>query len=34
VKVGVLLVAWRGYRGNKGNPSEKKLYIDGRAAIE
>ena len=31
---GVLLPAWRGYSGNKGNPSEKNLYIDGQAAID
>ena len=30
----VLLVAWRGYSGNKGNPTEKNLYIDGEAAIK
>lgn len=31
---GVLLVSWRGYSGNKGNPTEKNLYIDAKAAIE
>ena len=30
----VLLVAWRGYSGNIGNPTEKNLYIDGEAAIK
>jgi hypothetical protein len=30
---GTLLLAWRGYSGNKGNPTEKNLYIDGQAAI-
>ncbi len=30
---GVLLVAWRGYGGNPGNPTEKGLYADGRAAL-
>jgi len=30
----VLLVSWRGYSGNLGNPSEKNLYIDGEAAIK
>jgi len=30
---GVLLVAWRGYSGNMGNPTEKNLYIDGESAI-
>ena len=31
---GILLLAWRGYSGNKGKPTEKNLYIDGRAAID
>ena len=31
---GVLLVAWRGYSGNKGTPTEKNLYIDGLAALK
>ena len=30
---GVLLLAWRGYSGNKGIPTEKNLYIDGKAAL-
>ena len=30
----VLLVAWRGYSGNKGNPTEKNLYIDGEATLK
>ena len=30
----VLLVVWRGYSGNIGNPTEKNLYIDGEAAIK
>ena len=30
----VLLVAWRGFSGNIGNPTEKNLYIDGEAAIK
>ena len=29
-----LIVAWRGYSGNKGIPTEKNLYIDGRATIQ
>jgi len=29
---GVLLLAWRGYSGNQGVPSENGLYEDGRAA--
>jgi uncharacterized protein len=31
---GVLLVTYRGYSGNPGSPSEKGLYLDGKAAIE
>lgn len=31
--MGVLLVDYRGFGGNPGNPSEKGLYHDGRAAI-
>ena len=30
---GVLLVAWRGYSGNPGRPTEQGLYRDGRAAV-
>jgi len=30
---GLLLLGYRGYGGNSGKPSEKKLYIDGRAAL-
>ena len=30
---GVLLVAWRGYSGNPGKPTEAGLYADGRAAL-
>ena len=30
----VLLVAWRGFSGNIGNPIDKNLYIDGEAAIK
>ena len=30
---GVLLVAWRGYSGNAGSPTEEGLYEDGRAAM-
>jgi len=29
-----LIVAWRGYSGNKGTPSEKNLYLDGKATIQ
>ncbi len=31
---GVLLLAWRGYSGNLGKPTEKNLYIDGESAIK
>ena len=31
---GVFLLAWRGYSGNKGTPTEKNLYIDGQTAID
>jgi fermentation-respiration switch protein FrsA (DUF1100 family) len=31
---GVLLVAWRGYSGNAGSPTEAGLYADGRAALQ
>ncbi len=30
---GVLLLAWRGYSGNKGKPTEKNLYTDAESAI-
>ncbi len=30
---GVLLIAWRGYSGNRGYPTEINLYKDGEAAI-
>lgn len=30
---GVLLVAWRGYSGNAGSPTEEGLYADGKAAL-
>ena len=31
---GVLLLAWRGYSGNLGKPTERNLYIDGETAIK
>jgi uncharacterized protein len=31
---GMLLLAWRGYGGNPGSPSEEGLYHDGRAALD
>ena len=30
----VLLLAWRGYSGNDGKPSEQNLYIDGESALK
>ena len=33
MKVNFLIVAWRGFSGNKGNPTEEGLYEDGRSAI-
>ena len=30
---GVLLFAWRGYSGNKGNPTEKNLYKDAESVL-
>ena len=30
----ILLVAWRGYSGNKGIPNESNLYVDGESAIQ
>ena len=29
-----LIVGWRGYSGNQGKPTEKNLYLDGKATIE
>ena len=31
---GVILLAWRGYSGNLGKPTEKNLYIDGESTIK
>jgi uncharacterized protein len=31
--VNFLIIAWRGFSGNKGNPSEEGLYIDANSAI-
>ncbi len=31
---GVLLLSWRGYGGNEGEPSEEGFYRDGRAALD
>ena len=29
-----LIIAWRGFSGNKGNPSELGLYEDGQSAVD
>ena len=33
MNVNFLIIAWRGFSGNKGKPSEKGLYIDASSAI-
>ena len=33
LNVNFLILAWRGFSGNKGNPSEKGLYEDARSAV-
>ena len=33
MNINFLIIAWRGFSGNNGNPSEKGLYIDGESAI-
>ena len=32
--VNFLIIAWRGFSGNDGKPSENNLYIDGKSAME
>ena len=34
LNVNFLIIAWRGFSGNKGQPNEQGLYKDGRSAIE
>jgi fermentation-respiration switch protein FrsA (DUF1100 family) len=34
LNVNFLIIAWRGFSGNKGKPSENNLYIDGNSAID
>ena len=34
INVNFLLIAWRGFSGNKGNPTEEGLYKDARSAVE
>ncbi len=33
MNVNFLIIAWRGFSGNKGNPTEKGLYQDARSAV-
>ena len=32
--VNFLIIAWRGFSGNEGKPTENNLYIDGNSAID
>ena len=34
MNINFLIIAWRGFNGNKGKPSEKGLYVDGKSAID
>jgi len=34
MQINFLIIAWRGFSGNKGKPSEKGLYEDGQSAIK
>ena len=34
MNINFLIVAWRGFNGNKGKPSEKGLYVDGESTID
>ena len=34
MKINFLIIAWRGFSGNKGKPNEKGLYEDARSAVE
>jgi len=34
MNVNFLIIAWRGFSGNKGQPTEKGLYEDGKSAVE
>ena len=34
MKVNFLIIAWRGFSGNKGKPTEKGLYEDANSAIK
>ena len=32
--INFLIIAWRGFSGNTGKPSEQGLYVDGKSAID
>ena len=34
ININFLIIAWRGFSGNDGKPSEQGLYIDGKSAID
>jgi fermentation-respiration switch protein FrsA (DUF1100 family) len=34
VNINFLIIAWRGFSGNSGKPSERGLYVDGKSAID
>ena len=34
MKINFLIVSWRGFSGNKGQPTEKGLYKDGKSAVK
>ena len=34
MNINFLIIAWRGFSGNNGNPSEQGLYEDGKSAID
>jgi len=34
IKVNFLIIAWRGFSGNKGEPNEKRLYDDANSAVK
>ena len=34
MNINFLIIAWRGFSGNKGKPSEQGLYVDGKSAID
>ena len=33
IDINFLIIAWRGFSGNEGKPTEKNLYIDGQSAV-